>query len=246
MAGTGERSAGLWEPQDGAREGNAAWENTIQRLGFIAYHTTSEGTVFIDRIQTCREARRIGIARELMRRAIQGRVSELQVHVRNTAAKKLYDSLGYVEIEEGEYSIQRRHQCMKRPEGDIAEKRGRSEVDYIVMGAADDVPRKVWMWLELLIMEQDSCTRHKAQDLLKPRDTRMTYAIAVMKDGRSDAVGRNLRAVRKLDYKETRTNEPRRDESSVLGEDRGRIQNKAKWGWRLLERMTAYYRNPAG
>ena len=44
-------------------------------------------------------------------------------HVRNTAAKKLYDSLGYVEIEEGEYSIQRRHQCMKRPEGDIAEKR---------------------------------------------------------------------------------------------------------------------------
>ena len=137
------------------------------------------------------------------------------------------------------------------PEGDIAEKRGRSEVDYIVMGAADDVPRKVWMWLELLIMEQDSCTRYKAQDILKPRDTRMTYAIAVLKDGRSDAVGRNLRAVRKLDYKETRTNEPRRDESSVLGQcilagDRGRIQNKAKWGWRLLERMMAYYGNPAG
>jgi hypothetical protein len=57
----------------------------------------------------------------------------------------------------------------------------------------------------------------------KPRDERMTYAIAVLKEGRSDAAGRKLRTVRKLDYKETRTNEQRREENSILGEDRGKI-----------------------
>ena len=70
----------------------------------------------------------------------------------------------------------------------------------------------------------------------------MTYAIAVLKDGRSDAAGRRLRTVRKLDYKETRTNEQRREEDRVLGEDRGRIHNKVKWGWRLMERMVAHFK----
>ena len=69
----------------------------------------------------------------------------------------------------------------------------------------------------------------------------MTYAIAVLKDGRSDAAGRRLRTIRKLDYKETRTNEQRREENSILGEDRGKIHNKAKWGWRLMERMVAHF-----
>jgi GNAT superfamily N-acetyltransferase len=232
----------LWEPRDEAREGNAEWEHTKQRLGFIAHHVTSEGTVFIDRIQTCKEARRIGIARELMRRAIQGRTSELQVHVRNVTAKRLYESIGYVEMEEGEYNVQRKHQCMKRPEGDIAETNNRNDVEYAVIGTAEDVPRQVWMWFEQLIMENDSCTRRKAQDILKPKDARMTYAIAVLTDGRSDAAGRRLRTVRKLDYKETRTNEPRREENCVLGEDRGRIHNKVKWGWRLMERMVAHFK----
>ena len=104
---------------------------------------------------------------------------------------------------------------MKRPEGDIAEVSSRSDVEYVVIGAADDVPRQVWLWIEQLITESDSCTRRKAQDILKPKDERMTYAIAVLTDGRSDAAGRRLRTVRKLDYKETRTNEQRREEEGV-------------------------------
>ena len=135
---------------------------------------------------------------------------------------------------------------MKRPGGDIAEKRRRSDVGYIEIGGASDVPRNVWMWFEHLIIERDSCTRHKAQDILKPRDARMTYAIAVLQDGRSDAVGRHLRTVRKLDYKETRTNEQHREESGALGDDRGRMQNKAKWGWRLMERMIEHFKTSAG
>ena len=149
--------------------------------------------------------------------------------------------MGYVEVEEGEYNIQRKHQCMKRPEGDITEACRKSEVAYVVIGAATDVPRKVWMWLEQLIMENDACARRKAQDILKPIDSRMMYAIAVMTPGRSDAAGRNLRTVRKLDYKETRTNAPYHEESNILGDDRGKIHNKAKWGWRLLERMVAHF-----
>ena len=69
----------------------------------------------------------------------------------------------------------------------------------------------------------------------------LRYAIAVLTDGRSDAAGRRLRTVRKLDYKETRTNEQRQEENCVLGEDRGRIHNKAKWGWRLMERMVTHF-----
>ena len=55
----------------------------------------------------------------------------------------------------------------------------------------------------------------------QPRDERMHYAIAVLTEGRSDAVGRHLRIVRKLDYKETRTNAPRVEEGNILGDDRG-------------------------
>ena len=87
----------------------------------------------------------------------------------------------------------------------------------------------------------DKCSRRKAQDILKPRDERMRYAIAVLTEGRSDAAGRRLRTVRKLDYKETRTNAPHGEENNILGDDRGRIHGKAKWGWRLLERMVAHF-----
>ena len=72
------------------------------------------------------------------------------------------------------------------------------------------------------------------------------YTLAVLQDGRSDAVGRHLRTVRKLDYKETRTNEHHGEESGALGDDRGRMQNKAKWGWRLMERMVEHFRKRVG
>ena len=65
----------------------------------------------------------------------------------------------------------------------------------------------------------------------------MRYMIAVLREGRSDEVGRNLRTTRHLDYSETRQYARRGAEAGEIGDDHGRIQHKAKWGWRLHEQM---------
>ena len=66
----------------------------------------------------------------LLSDAVQGRASELQVLKRNSRARKLYDTLGYVGAAEGEYMPQRTYQYMKRPEG-VMEASPRHGVDYI-------------------------------------------------------------------------------------------------------------------
>lgn len=65
----------------------------------------------------------------------------------------------------------------------------------------------------------------------------MRYMIAVLRAGRSDEMGRNLRTVRQIDYSETRHCARRGGNTDALGSDRGRIHHKAKWGWRLHEQM---------
>ena len=78
------------------------WENARQHLAFVAYHETTTGTVFIDRLHTCEGARRRGVATSLLRKVVNGRRSELQVRLGNTSARRLYEKEGYVRIQEGE------------------------------------------------------------------------------------------------------------------------------------------------
>ena len=65
----------------------------------------------------------------------------------------------------------------------------------------------------------------------------MRYVLAVLKAGRSDAAGRNLRTMRHLNYNEARQYTQRDAEEVPLGDDHGRIQLKARWGWRLHGQM---------
>ena len=100
---------------------------------------------------------------------------------------------------EGEYMPQRTYQYMKRPEG-VMETSPRHDVDYIHIHTASNVPRDTWLWMEQMIREEDKSTRYKAQDILQPRDTRMRYIIAILTEGRTDAVGRSLRMTRIRNY----------------------------------------------
>ena len=70
----------------------------------------------------------------------------------------------------------------------------------------------------------------------------MQYIIAVLAEGRSDAVGRSLRATRIRNYCETRPYASRECEAreNVRG-DRGRTHTKMKWGWRLYKDMTTSF-----
>ena len=90
-------------------------------------------------------------------------------------------------------------------------------------------------------MDNDGCSRVKAQDILQPWDERMEYMIAVLRAGRSDEMGRNLRTTRQLDYNEARHYTRRGGDGNGLGEDHGRIHHKVKWGWRLHEQMVSAF-----
>ena len=71
-----------------------------------------------------------------------------------------------------------------------------------------------------------------------------SYLIAVLRTGRSDAVGRDLRMTRIMNYSETRpyTRRVDDDEDGVYV-DRGRVHTKMKWGWRLYKSMMASFGN---
>ena len=86
-------------------------------------------------------------------------------------------------------------------------------------------------------MSDDGCERNRAQEILQPWDENTRYMIAVLQAGRSDEMGRNLRTVRHLDYSEARRYTKRGGEQDTLGDDHGRIQYKAKWGWKLHAQM---------
>ena len=126
---------------------------------------------------------------------------------------------------------------MKRPAEHVQEDRSKRDTEYVHLNGLADVPREVWLWMEQQIISNDTCNRRSAQQILHPRDENMRYIIAVLKDGRSDAVGRNLRTTRHLNYNEKRPCAPRGGEPTPLGDDHGRIHHKAKWGWRLHEQM---------
>ena len=67
----------------------------------------------------------------------------------------------------------------------------------------------------------------------------MRYIIAILTEGRTDAVGRSLRMTRIRNYSETRPYAPREhDENDNMREDKGRVHTKMKWGWRLYKNMT--------
>ena len=190
-----------------------------------------------DTVQSDWQARRKGIAREMIRRAVDARASELQVHRNNVQARRLYESMGYVQVVEGEYTPQHKYIYMKRSEGNIPKGKTRRDVEYVPLGGSRAVPREVWLWMERQIESNDGSSREKAQGILQPWDENMRYMIAVLREGRSDEVGRNLRTTRHLDYSETRHYARRGDEADGIGDDHGRIQHKAKWGWRLHGQM---------
>ena len=86
-------------------------------------------------------------------------------------------------------------------------------------------------------MSNDACDRYKAQRILRPHEENMRYTVAVLRAGRSDGAGRNLRTSRHLNYNEARSYAQRGREAMTLGDDHGRIQLRARWGWRLHEQM---------
>ena len=138
----------------------------------------------------------------------------------------------------GEYIPQRAYQYMKRPEGVVGRGRERNDIACVRFNGAKNVPRMTWEWMERMVMDEDKSTRSEAQDILKPRDTRMTYLVAVLKEGRSDTVGRSLRMTRIRNYSETRPYNPREhDGGDQVKEDKGRIHTKMKWGWKLYRNM---------
>lgn len=234
----------IWEPDEEGNLERAEWENTTQMLGFVAYHVTDGGVVFIDRVQSHGSARRKGIARMLLTTAIQGRASELQVRKRNMGARRLYEALGYVEAVGGEYIPQNTYKYMKRPEGIVDADKERRDVACISISNASNVPRLTWMWMEHMIEDEDKITRRAAQSILRPRDKNMKYLIAALRTGRSDAVGRDLRMTRIINYSETRPYTRRVDnEEDGVYVDRGRVHTKMKWGWRLYKNMMASFRN---
>ena len=231
----------LWEPVENEGTARGAWEHTRQRLGFIAYHVTQSNTVFIDRVQSDWHARRKGTAREMIRRTVGPRASELQVHRNNVPARRLYEDMGYVRVTEGEYIPQHKHIYMKRLEGGAQQGTIRKDVEYVSIGGSRAVPTEVWLWMEQQIVSNDGGSRFRAQNILKPWDRNMRYMIAVLRAGRSDEMGRNLRTVRQIDYSETRHYERHGGNTDALGSDRGRIHHKAKWGWRLHAQMVSTF-----
>ena len=124
--------------------------------------------------------------------------------------------------------------------------RERKDVACIHIDQAKTVPRATWLWMEQIIMDEDKNTRQAAQGILQPRDDRMRYIIATLQHGRSDAIGRNLRMTRMLNYSVTRQYTRRNPaEDADICVDRGRIHLKMNWGWRLLQSMSDSFRKAA-
>ena len=92
--------------------------------------------------------------------------------------------------------------------------------------------------MEDQIREGDGTTRRKAQGILRPRETEMRYAIAILRgEGRHDVMGRSRRVTRMLNYNENRAYTHSMAEMGDIGIDKGQTQNTSQWGWRLYEEM---------
>ena len=164
-----------WEPGEGDPRITREWESARQHLAFMAYHETESGMVFIDRLHTCTNARRRGVATSMLRKVVDGRCSELQVKRNNTGARKLYEKEGYIRMEEGEqgeYEPQKGYQYMRRPESRMAQGETGEEIHIIECGSSNSVPRAAWTWMEEQIRDGDGATREQVQSILRPREER--------------------------------------------------------------------------
>ena len=168
-----------------------AWYGHDQKVGFIAYHTTEEGRVFIDRVQTVPELRRSGIGGTMIRKVAGARQGELQVRRDNARAVALYRKLGYMEVEAGEYELQSKRRrrdgrtvYMHMRADKVAEEDAgsyqRHEVVCIGGAKAEHVPGDMWRWMVREVRAEDNTTETVAARILAGEDARVRYAITIV------------------------------------------------------------------
>ena len=69
----------------------------------------------------------------------------------------------------------------------------------------------------------------------------MRYVVAILQRGeKHDVMGRSRRVTRVMDYNEQRTYTRQLREGDEPNEDKGRIHNTSKWGWRMYEAMRSW------
>ena len=227
--------------QTGSGAVATAWYGPDQKVGFIAYHTTEEGRVFVDRVQTVPELRRSGIGSNMIKSVVGHSKSELQVRRDNNRAVTLYRKLGYTEAEEGEYELQNKR---RRKDGttvymhmrtDEVVVRGtsaqqRHEVICVGGARAEDVPGDMWGWMVREVRAEDNTTEKVAARILAGEDTRVRYAVAVVRVAQQGR--REVRNTLMQRYDETRRNTPRVTPDQIRAQT---VQKHAKFGWRLYE-----------